>query len=68
MAIGNVVQNGSFVYVYDEKGEVLASIHAGNGPEDGLKGYTSTTVNVRRGSFIFTHNEKGNVLRSASAE
>ena len=59
MAIGNAVQRGHFVYVYDEKGRQLCSLSAGSGKDDGLKGYTSTTVNVRRGSFIYTYDEKG---------
>jgi hypothetical protein len=33
-------------------------VSSGNGPDDGLKGYTSTTVNVRRGNVIYTYNEK----------
>ncbi len=48
MAIANVVQRGSFIYVYDDKGKQLCSISAGHGPNDGLKGYTSSTVNVER--------------------
>jgi hypothetical protein len=45
--------NDQFVYVYDEKGYHLGTLFAGNGPDDGLKGYTSTTVNVR--GRLFTH-------------
>jgi hypothetical protein len=53
MAIGNAVERDQFVYVYDEKGYRLSTLFVGNGPDDGLKGYTSTTVNVRLG--LFTH-------------
>lgn len=67
MPIGNAVQKGSFVYVYDEKGRQLCTISAGGGPNDGLTGYTSTTVNIRRGGFIFTYNEKGRQISSTSA-
>jgi len=67
MAIGNVIQKGSFVFVYDEKGRQLCSIPAGSGPQDGLQGYTSSTVNVRHGNFIFTYNEKGWQLSSTLA-
>ena len=67
MAIGNTVQKGSYVYIYDEKGRQLAYISAGSGPEDGLKGYTSTTVNIRRGGFIYTYDEKGKQLSYTSA-
>lgn len=59
MAIGNAVQRGSIVYVYDEKGRQLTALPAGNGPEDGLRGYTGETVSVRRGSPVYTHDERG---------
>ena len=59
MAIGNAVQRGSIVHVYDEKGRQLTTLSAGNGAEDGLKGYTGATVNVRRGAFVYTYDEKG---------
>jgi hypothetical protein len=68
MAIGNTIQKGSVVYVYDEKGRQLGSIPAGNATKgDGLTGYTSTTVNVRKGSFIYTYNEKGRQISSSPA-
>lgn len=57
MPIGNVVQKGQAIYVYDEKGQQLTVLSAGS---DGLlAGYTSTTVNIKRGQFIFSYNEKG---------
>lgn len=67
MAIGNAVQRGSFVYVYDENNRQIASIPAGSGKDDGLKGYTGSTVNVRRGSFIYTYDEKGRQKGSTPA-
>ncbi|MCP1913391.1 hypothetical protein J2R96_005871 [Bradyrhizobium elkanii] len=67
MPIGNVVQRGNFVYIYDEKGRQIGSVSAGSGKDDGLKGYTSTTVNIRRGSFIYTHDEKGRQISSTPA-
>lgn len=67
MAIGNAVQRGSFVYIYDEKGRQIGSVPAGSGKDDGLKGYTSSTVNVRRGSFIYTHDERGRQTSSTPA-
>jgi hypothetical protein len=51
------------VDVYDEKGVRLTSIPSG----DGLHGYTSTTVSVKRGSMIETFNEKGVRLSSVPA-
>jgi hypothetical protein len=52
MAIGSAVHRGSLVYVYDEKGRRLTSLLAGKGPKDGLQGYRSSTVSVRRGPLI----------------
>src|SRR5258706_14277072 len=43
-AIGNAVQRGAFIFIYDEKGFKTGTAPAGSG-EDGLKGYTSSTVN-----------------------
>lgn len=59
MAIGNAVQRGTTVYVYDEKNHQIFTVPAGNGPKDGLKGYTSGTVNVQRGTTIYTYDIKG---------
>ena len=67
MAIGNAVQRSTFVYVYDEKGRQLCMLSAGAGPQDGLKGYTSSTVNIRRDAFIYTYNEKGQQISMTSA-
>ena len=67
MAIGNAVQRGNFVYIYDEKGRQAAAVSAGSGPNDGLKGYTSSRVNVQRGSFIYSYDEKGRQVGATSA-
>ena len=67
MAIGNAVQRGSFVYVYDEKNRQMFSKPAGSGKDDGLKGYTILTINIRRGGFIYTYNEKGQQTGSTPA-
>lgn len=68
MAIGNAVQRGSVVYVYDEKGRQLFSQSAGNAARgDGLKGYTSSTVNIQRGSVIYTYDVRGRQISSTSA-
>jgi hypothetical protein len=67
MSIGNAVQRGSFVYIYDAKGRQIGSAPAGSGKADGLKGYTATTVNIQRGSFIYTHDEKGRQIASTPA-
>lgn len=68
MAIGNAVERGGSVYIYDEKGLMTASIGAGgSGPNDGLKGYTSSSVNIQRGNCIYSYDEKGRLLRSMGA-
>jgi len=67
MAIGNAVQRGSTVYVYDEKGRQIFALSAGAGKDDGLTGYTSGTVNIRRGSTIYTYNDKGRQVSATSA-
>ena len=67
MAIGNAVQRGNLVYVYNEKSLQIACLSAGNGPNDGLKGYTGSSVNIQRGGFIYTYNEKGSQTGCVSA-
>jgi len=65
MAIGNVVQCGSSLYVYDEGGTQIGTIAMG--ANDRLLGYTSSTVSVWRASTIFTYGEKGNPLSTVFA-
>jgi hypothetical protein len=67
MSIGNAVQRGAYIYIYDEKGRQLGSVSAGSGPKDGLKGYTSTTVNVQRGAYIYSYDEKGHQISATPA-
>jgi hypothetical protein len=67
MAIGNAVQRGAFIFIYDEKGFKTGTVSAGTGGEDGLKGYTSSTLNVRRGAFVYSHDEKGRQISTTSA-
>lgn len=59
MTIGNAMERNSYVYIYDEKRHQVASIPCGSQEGSGLKGYSSTTVNVRRGGYIYTYNERG---------
>ncbi len=67
MAIGNTVEKGSLVYVYDEKGRQLFTKSKGSQPGDGLKGYTGSTVNIKHGSLIYTYDEKGRQVSTTSA-
>ena len=57
MAIGNAVQRGSVVYIYNEKNMQTGTVLAGSNPNDGLRGYTSSQVNVQLGSMIYSYNE-----------
>lgn len=67
MAIGNAVQRGSSIYVYNEKGLQICTVPAGSGQNDGLKGYTSSTLNVQRGGTIYTYDEKGMQISTTPA-
>jgi hypothetical protein len=67
MAIGNAVQQGSFVYIYDEAGRQTGTVSCGHGANDGLKGYTSTTVSIRSGAFIHTYDVNGRQVSTVSA-
>ena len=68
MAIGNAVQRENLVFIYDEKGVQTGTVSANTaGPEDGLKGYTSSAVNVRTGSYIFSYDERGTQINMTSA-
>jgi YD repeat-containing protein len=65
--IGSAVQRGQLVYVYDEQGYRLSSLLAGQGPKDGLQGYTSSTVSARRGALIYTYDQTGRRLSTTLA-
>lgn len=67
MAIGNAVERGGSVYIYDEKGCQTAAVSAGTGPNDGLKGYTSSRVNIQRGGTIYSHDERGHQVGAVGA-
>ena len=67
MAIGNAVQRGSIIYIYDEKGRQTGSVSAGSGSQDGLHGYTGSSISVRRGSIIYIYDERGRQMSSTSA-
>ncbi len=67
MPIGTVVEKGSNVIVYDEKGRTIFTKSRGSKTEDGLKGYTATTVSIRHGSSIITYDDKGRTLFTKNA-
>jgi len=43
MAIGSAIERDSYIYVFDENGRSLFSKVRGNGPKDGLLGFTGST-------------------------
>lgn len=61
------MQCGTLVYLYDEKGHSIGAIYAGNGPKDGLRGYTSMTVNIQRGATIYMYDERSRLISTFSA-
>lgn len=64
MAIGSVQEKGSQIIAYDERNRQLFAIFKGHRPDDGLKGYTSTTVSVQDGSQLVTYDERGHKISS----
>ena len=61
MAIGNAVQKGGMVYVYDPKGRQLCA------KSGELHGFTGGTVVIRKGSMLYTYDEKGRQLSATTA-
>lgn len=67
MAIGNAVERGGWVYIYDENARQVSAVSAGSGPNDGLRGYTSSRVNVKRGGWIYSYDQNGQQIGAVSA-
>lgn len=65
--IATAVQRSTGIYVYNEKGTIIATLNGGSGPKDGLVGYTGSTVSVRRGSTIFVYNANGRIISTVNA-
>ena len=59
MAIGTAVQRGAHVDVYDQEGRLLVMLPSGTGLNDGLQGYTSSSVSIRLGAWIYVYDEQG---------
>lgn len=66
MAISNAVQSSGFVHIYNESGHITATIGVGSEPDDGLKGYTSSSVNIKMGSFVHSYDEQGHVINTVA--
>ena len=58
---------GFQVYVYGQGQRQLCAIFAGNGPDDGLHSFTSSSVSVRRGRNIYTYDAQGRQISSVYA-
>ncbi len=67
MAIGSAVERGGTVRVYDEKGRLLYVKSAGTKPDDGLKGFTPSTVIIKRGDHLYLFDERGRLLYTRGA-
>ena len=65
--IGSALERGSLIVVYDEKGMSLFSKAKGSGPQDGLLGFTGSTVTVRHGSVVYTFDVKGMTIYAKAA-
>ncbi len=60
MAIGYAEQRGTLIYVYDQAGHQITSISAvGRYSSDGLKAYTTDTVQVQKGRLLYLYDESG---------
>jgi hypothetical protein len=60
--IESAIERGSLIYAFDEHGMTLFAKAKGSGPDDGLLGFSGSTVTVRFGSTIDTYDEKGMTL------
>ena len=67
MAIGSAIERDSYIYVFDETGRSLFSKVRGNGPKDGLLGFTGSTVTVRFGSIVYTCDQRGTTIYAKAA-
>ena len=59
MAISNAVQRERWVIIYDENGNQSGTVQVFTDPDDGLKGYTSSAVNIRQGAWINSYDQYG---------
>ena len=65
--IATVVERGSTVYAYNDKGSIITTLNRGSGPKDGLVGYTQGTISVRRGSTVYVYNPNGSIISTVNA-
>jgi hypothetical protein len=67
MAIGSVTLRGNVALVYDELGRQLSTIPVGFGANDGLLGYTGSSMSLRFGAMILTYDAQGRQIGSRLA-
>ena len=65
--IGSAVERGSLIVVFDEHGRTLFSKARGTGQNDGLLGFTGSTVTARFGSILYTYGENGQTVYAKAA-
>ena len=65
--IGSAIERGSYIFVFDEHGSTLFSKGKGNGPKDGLIGFTGSTVTARYGSTYYTYDVHGMTICAKGA-
>lgn len=65
--IGSALERGSLICVYDEHGTTLFQKAKGNAANDGLVGFTGSTVTVRFGSIIYTYDAHGTTIYAKAA-
>ena len=66
MAIGSAIERGSLIQVFDTDAR-CSRRPGGNGTNDGLIGFTGSTVTVRFGSVMTTFDEHGMTIYSKAA-
>jgi len=64
--ISAVIQRGTEVHVYNERGQIVKCIYIGNNGM--LLGFTGTTVTVKREDTAYVYNDKGSVIKTFYAK
>ena len=70
MAISVAIQRGSWVYIYDENGNITGTVDSGTNTGllgNGLIGFSSSSVSIKRGEMVYVYDAKGNLSCSISA-
>lgn len=62
MAIANTEIRGSWLYIYDEKGNKTGDVCLSSG--DQVVGVTAVAVSIKRGNWVYTYDEKGHQISS----